>query len=229
MPIIICFVKKIIKSFLNIADINNVVVPFVNRAFFQIQMLFGASVISQGEMNLFFPQPNIRKSRNPAIRPLGKRCLGSCVQNPKGLTLIEVMIIGVIIGILSSIAIPTYYNSREKAKTVATVAEIKLVENMIQLYNVDHESYPETLNDLGLKNLKDSWGNPYQYLKIEGREKKGVGKMRKDHKMVPVNTDFDLYSKGKDGKSQTPFTAKASRDDIVRANNGRYVGPVSDY
>ena len=180
-------------------------------------------------MNLFFPQPNIRKSRNPAIRPLGKRCLGSCVQNPKGLTLIEVMIIGVIIGILSSIAIPTYYNSREKAKTAATVAEMKLVENMIQLYNVDYGSYPETLNDLGMKNLKDPWGNPYQYLKIEGREKKGVGKMRKDHKMVPVNTDFDLYSKGKDGKSQTPFTAKASRDDIVRANNGRYVGPVSDY
>ena len=143
--------------------------------------------------------------------------------------MIEVMIIGVIIGILSSIAIPTYYNSREKAKIAATVAEIKLVEKMIQLYNVDYESYPETLNDLGLKNLKDSWGNPYQYLKIEGREKKGVGKMRKDHKLVPVNTDFDLYSKGKDGNSQAPFTAKASRDDIVRANNGRYVGSVSDY
>jgi len=42
------FVKKVIKYFLNIADINNVVVLFVNRAFFQIQMLFGASVISQG-------------------------------------------------------------------------------------------------------------------------------------------------------------------------------------
>ena len=76
--------------------------------------------------------------------------------------------------------------------------------------------------------------NPYEYLKIEGiekndKEKKSVGKMRKDRNMVPVNSDFDLYSKGKDGKSSTPFTAKTSRDDIVRANNGRYVGPVSDY
>ena len=53
--------------------------------------------------------------------------------------------------------------------------------------------------------------------------------MRKDHKMVPVNSDFDLYSKGRDGKSQTPFTSKASRDDIVRANNGRYIGLVSGY
>jgi len=185
-------------------------------------------------MILFFPQSNIRKSRNPAIRPMGKRCPGSCVQNPKGLTLIELMIVVVIIGILSSIAIPTYLNSREKAKTAAAVAEIKLVEKKIQIYNIDYESYPETLEDLGLETLKDPWGNPYQYLKIEGREKNGkkkksVGKMRKDHEMVPVNTDFDLYSKGKDGKSKIPFTAKASLDDIVRANNGRYIGPVSGY
>ena len=105
---------------------------------------------------------------------------------------------------------------------------------MIQTYNIDNESYPDTLEDLGRKAPKDPWGNPYEYLKIEGREKNGkkkksVGKMRKDRNMVPVNSDFDLYSKGKDGKSQTPFTAKASQDDIVRANNGRYIGPVSDY
>jgi general secretion pathway protein G len=53
--------------------------------------------------------------------------------------------------------------------------------------------------------------------------------MRKDHLLAPVNADFDLYSMGKDGQSMVPFTAKASRDDIVRANNGGYVGLVSDY
>ena len=100
---------------------------------------------------------------------------------------------------------------------------------MIQAYNVDNGAYPENLNNLGIKNPKDPWGHPYQYNKIEGRTEKGVGKMRKDRNMVPVNSDFDLYSKGKDGKSQTPFTAKASRDDIVRANNGRFIGLVSDY
>ena len=145
------------------------------------------------------------------------------------MTLIEVMIVIVIIGILSSIAIPTYFSSKEKAKMAATISEIKILEKMIQAYNIDHDSYPETLEDLGIKTPQDPWGNPYQYLKIEGGEKKGVGKMRKDHNMVPVNSDFDLYSKGKDGKSQTPFTSKASRDDIVRANNGRYLGLVSDY
>ncbi len=144
------------------------------------------------------------------------------------------MIVVVIIGILSSIAIPNYFSSREKAKIAATVAEIKILEKMIRIYNLDNESYPETLEDLGRKAPKDPWGNPYEYLKIDGREKNGkkkksVGKMRKDRNLVPVNSDFDLYSKGQDGKSQTPFTAKASQDDIVRANNGRFIGLVSDY
>ena len=143
--------------------------------------------------------------------------------------MVEVMIVIVLIGILSSIAIPTYYSSREKARIAATINEIKILEKLIIGYNIDHKSYPETLDDIGMQTLKDPWGNPYQYLKIEGRTKKGVGKLRKDRNLVPVNSDFDLYSNGKDGQSQSPFTAKASRDDIVRANNGRYIGAVSGY
>ncbi len=53
--------------------------------------------------------------------------------------------------------------------------------------------------------------------------------MRKDKFLVPINTDFDLYSMGEDGKSVPPLTAKASRDDIIRANDGGYIGPASGY
>ena len=55
------------------------------------------------------------------------------------------------------------------------------------------------------------------------------GKPRKDHFLVPVNSDFDLYSMGADGNSQAPFTADASYDDVVRAYDGRYVGLVSEF
>ena len=48
--------------------------------------------------------------------------------------------------------------------------------------------------------------------------------MRKDRFLVPINSDFDLYSMGKDRISQIPLTAKASRDDIIRANDGAYIG-----
>lgn len=53
--------------------------------------------------------------------------------------------------------------------------------------------------------------------------------MRKDHSLVPINSDYDLYSMGPDGKSQAPLTANASRDDIIRANNGAFYGKASNY
>ena len=45
-----------------------------------------------------------------------------------------------------------------------------------------------------------------------------VGKMRKNRFLVPINSEYDLYSMGKDGKTQMPLTAKASRDDVIFAN-----------
>ena len=73
--------------------------------------------------------------------------------------------------------------------------------------------------------MRDPWGHAYQYL--NHATAKGKGAFRKDKRIVPINTDYDLYSMGKDGQSVAPLTAKASRDDIVRANDGRFVGLAS--
>ncbi len=79
-------------------------------------------------------------------------------------------------------------------------------------------------------NVLDPWGNPYQYLNIEDFSGKGKkGKFREDRFKVPINSDFDLYSMGKDGKSKKSLTSKGGRDDIVRANNGGYIGPAWKY
>jgi len=150
------------------------------------------------------------------------------IQNKNsGFTLIEVMIVIAIIGTLAGIAIPSYKKHIEEARLTRIISEIKLIEKEIILFQVDNDALPDNLADIGLDTLKDPWGNPYQYLNFA--TVKGTGKMRKDHSMVPVNTDYDLYSMGADGKTASPFTAKASRDDIVRANNGQYIGPVSNY
>ena len=45
----------------------------------------------------------------------------------------------------------------------------------------------------------------------------------------PLNSTHDLYSMGKDGDGQAPLTAKASRDDTIRANDGGYIGLASEY
>ena len=47
--------------------------------------------------------------------------------------------------------------------------------------------------------------------------------------LVPLNSDYDLYSMGKDGVSSPPITAKPSQDDVIRASNGSYVGLASNF
>ena len=141
--------------------------------------------------------------------------------------MIELMIVVGIIGTLAAIATPNYLSYRQKALMLKVVTEIKLIERELILYQIDNFDLPISLAQIGLDTLRDPWGNPYQYLNFATVN--GNGKKRKDLSMVPVNTNFDLYSMGRDGKSSTPFTAKASRDDIVRANDGGYIGSVSNY
>ncbi len=147
----------------------------------------------------------------------------------QGFTLIELMVVIAITGILAGIAISTYISFIEKAKITIAISDIKLLQRDIIDWQSDHGRLPLSLEEMGKGDMKDPWGNPYQYLNFGAIKGKGDGDKRKDHNLVPINEDFDLYSMGKDGKSQAPLTAKASRDDIIRANNGSYVGVASDY
>ncbi|HNS56268.1 MAG TPA: hypothetical protein PKO34_04360, partial [Smithellaceae bacterium] len=64
---------------------------------------------------------------------------------------------------------------------------------------------------------------------LAGLGNKVAGSARKDRFLVPVNSDFDLYSMGPDGVSTLALTAKNSRDDIIRANDGAYIGTAAGY
>jgi general secretion pathway protein G len=144
-----------------------------------------------------------------------------------GFTLIELIVVIAIVGILAGIGVPAYRAYLEKARMTKTISDMRVVEQEILAYKATKDRLPDSLNDINRGNWKDSWGNPFQYLNIETAQ--GLGKLRKNRFMVPINKDFDLYSMGKDGKSQSPLTAKASRDDIVRASNGKYMGIASEY
>ena len=52
---------------------------------------------------------------------------------------------------------------------------------------------------------------------------------RKDRFLHPLNSTYDLYSVGKDGKTVAALTAKASKDDIIRANDGGFIGLAVKY
>lgn len=130
-------------------------------------------------------------------------------------------------GTLSGIAIPTYRGWIQRARTIKAIAEIGTLQKEIAAYETKNVVLPNTVNDIGRGALRDPWGNPYQFLNFDTVE--GNGQMRKDRFLVPLNTDYDLYSMGKDGLSTSSLTAAASHDDIIRANNGTYIGLASEY
>jgi general secretion pathway protein G len=144
-----------------------------------------------------------------------------------GFTLLELVVVIAILGTLASIAVPTYWNYVEKARETVVIADIRQLERLIAAFQASNGRIPDSLEEIGAGNMKDPWGNPYQFLNITTA--KGHGKVRKDRFMVPLNSDYDLYSMGRDGDSQTPLTAKASHDDIIRANNGQYVGVAINF
>ena len=113
-----------------------------------------------------------------------------------GFTLIEVMVSVCIIGVLSAIATPFYVSYRERARVAVAIADMKSIEVAVFNFFANNNALPDTLAQVGLGHLRDPWGNPYAYQRIYGGDIKGKGTLRKDHFMVPVNTDFDLYSNG---------------------------------
>ena len=157
----------------------------------------------------------------------GKKSLNLSKKLFGGFTIIEMLVVIAILGTLSGIAIPVYNHHIEKARIVTAIAEISILQKEIAGYQTKNNDLPNTLNDIGRGNLLDPWNNPYQYLNFANVH--GLGMMRKDRFLVPLNSDFDLYSKGKDGSSVPPLTAESSQDDIIRANNGGYVGLAEDY
>ena len=107
------------------------------------------------------------------------------------------------------------------------IADIRVIEEILTTREVDGE-LPGSLAEIGWGNRQDPWGRPYQYLSFAGL--KGLpAKARKDRFLVPLNTTYDLYSMGPDGESKGPLSAKASRDDVLRAGDGSFVGLASEF
>lgn len=154
-----------------------------------------------------------------------------------GFTLLELLVVTVIIGTLASITAPSMQRAREKAQVARAIADIRIVAQELTIYTMDNFLPPVNLAVIGRASMLDPYGNAYEYLQINTGASKGNGKGgggastggRKDKFLVPLNSDFDLYSKGLDGESKKPLSPQVSQDDILRALDGAFIGLASDF
>ena len=122
----------------------------------------------------------------------------------KGVTLIELMVVLVILGVLAAIIAPKIMDRPDEARVIAAKQDIASLVQSLKLYRLDNIRYPST--EQGLQSLvtkptidpipgnwksggyverlpKDPWGNAYLYLN-PGR-----------------HGEIDVYSLGADGQT----------------------------
>ncbi len=161
----------------------------------------------------------VRTHRSALANPFSCRAVS-------GFTLLELTFVLLILGILTAIAIPSHRGYQDKAIILKAIGEIRELEGQLDTFRAEFGAYPNSLADVGEAGRLDPWGNPYEYLNIAQGGQHGA---RKDNSLVPITSTYDLFSKGGDGDSKKSLVPKVSHDDVVRANDGAFVGLALDY
>ena len=115
-----------------------------------------------------------------------------CKKRFRGFSFIEVMVVIIILGLLSSIVGVYLFDSAEQAKADATKTQIRGLETALDLYRLHNSRYPSS--EQGLQALlgkpevgvipknwngpylrgnnlpEDGWGSPFRYLSVNGKD-----------------------------------------------------------
>ncbi len=128
------------------------------------------------------------------IRKIGKAA-------GRGMTLIEIMVVLVILGLIAGAIGYNVFGQLQHAQERSASLDLKSISNGVDLYHVETGNWPDSLQQLVPKYLKelhkDPWGSDYQY--------------------VRTGDGFDVYSYGKD-------KAQGGGDDIS-VHGGESAGP----
>ena len=160
----------------------------------------------------------------------------------RGFTLVEVLTALTLLGFLAVIGVQRVDRARNVANINKAIMEVRTLQSEIDVFVLRYRALPATLADIDRAGMRDPWGRPYVYLNfgttIQRIPASGGGgggggailaQVRKDRNLVPINSTYDLYSLGADGDTRPPLVTPVSQDDIIRANDGAYVGLASQY
>jgi general secretion pathway protein G len=155
-----------------------------------------------------------------------RSCLPPVRRRARGVTLLELAIALVVVGLIAAIAVPAYRGYVERMRESQAITDITVIAGHIQRFQTVNLRLPDSLADVDAQDLRDPWGRAYVYLRFTPTNR---GARRKDRNLVPINSEYDLYSTGLDGRTRPPLTVPVSQDDIVRARDGGFVGKASGF
>jgi general secretion pathway protein G len=145
------------------------------------------------------------------------------MRRPRGMSVVELTIAIGVVALVASVAVPSVDAYLDRGRAAHAIGDIGTISVQLYRWQSNSRKFPQTLAEAGLSGFVDPWGNPYQYVNVATAK---PGEVRRDRMGTPINTDFDLYSMGPDGR--TGDEGNARDDDIVRANNGQFVGVAQD-
>jgi general secretion pathway protein G len=136
-------------------------------------------------------------------------------RRPNGLTLIEIMVVIVILGVLAALVVPRVLERPDEARAVAAKSDIAAIMAALKLYRLDNQRYPTSEQGLNalvakpdappappnwkpggyLEKLpKDPWGSPYQYLNPGLKGEIDVYSLGADRQPGGTGVDADIGS-----------------------------------
>jgi len=142
-----------------------------------------------------------------------------------GFTLTETLIATAILAVGADAIVGGISGQLERMRVVRAKQEIRQIESAIEGYRSRHRELPASLTDLGSAVPLDPWGHSYEYVNFDTSGTVG----QRNYDGLPINSEYDLYSLGPDGRTDADLWSETARDDIVRARDGSFVGLATDF
>lgn len=159
-------------------------------------------------------------------RPAGRVPRGVAGGDSRGFTLIELITVVTVLGLLATLGVARTQYTVQQARYARAIGDLRALANDIQGFQAASpaQTLPVSLAAIDRAGLLDPWGRPYVYVNLVLG-----GTPRTDVFGVDLNGEYDVYSQGPDGASALSITAGPSKDDILVANDGGFIGRASRY